>query len=92
MASLSLLTMAAGVALGAKTPNQEPVAMSTPCSRNVATSGKLRERILVEIAEKHPWLKPECDRQIQRDGLEDDPGRELTRWCRWSKAQASNLV
>ena len=32
------------------------------------------------------------DLGVQRDGLEDDPGRELTRWCRWSKAQASNLV
>ncbi len=34
----------------------------------------IKKRILTEIAEKYPWLRAECNRQIQRDGLEDDPG------------------
>ena len=34
----------------------------------------IKRRILNEIAEKYPWLGAECNRQIPRDGLEDDPG------------------
>lgn len=34
----------------------------------------IKKRILTESAEKYPWLAPECNRQIRRDGLEDDPG------------------
>lgn len=34
----------------------------------------IKKRILDEIAEKYPWLRPECLRQKRRDGVEDEPG------------------
>jgi hypothetical protein len=33
---------------------------------------RIKKRILDEIGEKYPWLKAECVRQKQRDGVEDD--------------------
>lgn len=34
----------------------------------------VKKRILDEIGEQYPWLRPECNRQKQRDGVEDEPG------------------
>jgi hypothetical protein len=35
---------------------------------------RLKQRVLDEIAERYPWLRAECLRQKERDGVEDDPG------------------
>lgn len=35
---------------------------------------QIKRRILDEIAATYPWLQAECERQKQRDGLEEDPG------------------
>jgi hypothetical protein len=34
----------------------------------------VKRRILDEIGEAYPWLKTECERQKQRDGLEENSG------------------
>ena len=47
--------MGIGVFLGAKRANQDPVAMSTPVSIRVGTSGRPLERILVETASAFNW-------------------------------------
>jgi hypothetical protein len=41
---------------------------------------RIKKRVLDEIAEKYPWLKQECLRQKQRDGVEDDASQFVLRF------------
>ena len=52
---------------------------------------KIKRRVLDEIATTYPYLRDECVRLKQRDGLEDDPGEFVLPFGPFKGAALGNL-